>query len=163
MSKLLIRNAISTDLNAIAAIESICFPESEAAPKSAINERLSVYSKGFFVAQLDGQIIGFINGGATDALAIEDAFFESMDLHHDDGKNLVIFGLDVLPDHQGQGYAKELMNHFIKFAQKDNKNAVLLTCKDHLIHYYERFGYINLGVSESVHGGAKWYDMQLNL
>ena len=35
------------------------------------------------------------------------------------------------------------------------------TCKEHLIPYYEKFGYRNCGVSESVHGGAVWYDMRL--
>ncbi len=30
---------------------------------------------------------------------------------------------------------------------------MILTCKDRLIHYYEKFGYRNLGLSASVHGG----------
>ena len=38
---------------------------------------------------------------------------------------------------------------------------MILTCKDRLIPYYEKFGYRNLGVSASVHGGAVWYDMIL--
>ena len=29
------------------------------------------------------------------------------------------------------------------------------------LHDYEKFGYRNLGVSASVHGGAVWYDMIL--
>jgi putative heme iron utilization protein len=45
----------------------------------------------------------------------------------------------------------------------ENKSSVILTCKDHLIKYYETFGYVNLGVSSSVHGGAKWYDMVLKI
>ena len=36
-----------------------------------------------------------------------------------------------------------------------------MTCKDRLIGFYERFGYKNLGLSQSVHGGAVWYDMIL--
>lgn len=84
-------------------------------------------------------------------------------MYKDDGKNLIIFGLDVLPDFQRKGYARELMNHFIEFAKSDGKEKVVLTCKDHLIDYYASFGYENLGVSESTHGGAKWYDMVLTL
>ena len=34
-------------------------------------------------------------------------------------------------------------------------------CKDRLIHYYAKFGYKNMGISKSVHGGAVWYDMIL--
>lgn len=154
-----IRNANQNDLNNIVAIEAECFPAAEAATEESVKERLSVYSKGFFVGEMDNKIIGFINGAATDLSTIEDEFFESMDLHHDDGKHLVIFGLDVIPSYRKKGYAEELMKHFIDFARKDGKEAVLLTCKEHLIDYYKKFGYENLGVSESVHGGAKWYDM----
>jgi len=163
MSNLHIRTATLADLNTIAEIEATCFPAAEAATKSAIEERLSVYTKGFFVGEVDGQIIGFINGACGNTPVIEDKYFESMENHSDDAKNLMVFGLDVHPDFQHKGYAGKLMTHFIAFAKSENKEAVLLTCKDHLVHYYERFGYVNDGVSGSTHGGAKWYDMTLTL
>ncbi|MEA3423416.1 MAG: GNAT family N-acetyltransferase, partial [Bacillota bacterium] len=31
--------------------------------------------------------------------------------------------------------------------------------KEHLVHYYSKFGFANEGISESAHGGAAWYDM----
>ena len=37
----------------------------------------------------------------------------------------------------------------------------ILTCKEKLIGFYEKFGYVNLGISDSKHGGAVWYDMIL--
>jgi len=163
MSNLMIRNATMNDLEKIVSIEETCFPPAEAAKEPAIKERLNAYSKGFFICEMDNEIVGFVNGAATDDSEIEDAFFESMDLHKDDGKNLVIFGLDVHPDFQRQGIARQLMNHFIDFAKSDGKERVVLTCKDHLIKYYESFGYENLGESNSSHGGAKWYDMVLKL
>lgn len=163
MSQLKIRNVLPKDLNRIAEIESVCFPAAEAASKAALNERLEVFPKGFFVAELDNEIIGFINGGATDANHIEDAFFKTMNQHIDYGENLVIFGLDVDPKYQRRGYAKELMQHFIEEAKKSGRKKILLTCKQHLIAYYEQFGYVNKGVSESEHGGATWYDMYLEL
>jgi len=163
MSKTIIRNATLNDLAAVTDLESICFPAAEAAPKQIIKMRLEAYPKGFFVMELDNKIIGFINGGSVDSPTIQDVFFESMEHHRDDGKNLIIFGLDVHPDHQGNGYAKELMDYFIDFSKHENKEAILLTCKDHLLDYYARFGYVNQGVSSSVHGGAKWYDMKLKI
>lgn len=72
---LLIRNAKIEDLKTIVEIEATCFPEAEAAKESSIKERLEVYSKGFFVGELEGQIIGFINGGASDDALVEDEFF----------------------------------------------------------------------------------------
>ena len=41
------------------------------------------------------------------------------------------------------------------------RRGLILTCKDRLIGFYEGFGYKSLGVSQSVHGGAVWYDMIL--
>jgi ribosomal protein S18 acetylase RimI-like enzyme len=163
MSECIIRNATMKDLEKIVLIEATCFPAAEAAKEQALRERLEIYSKGFFVGEIDGEVIGFVNGGSTDDTEIKDAFFDSMDLHKDDGKNLVIFGLDVHPNYQRQGLARKMMNNFIEFAKLENKSSVILTCKDHLIKYYETFGYVNLGVSSSVHGGAKWYDMVLKI
>ncbi|WP_432663644.1 GNAT family N-acetyltransferase [Wukongibacter baidiensis] len=163
MSNLKIRNVLPSDLEHVTEIEAACFPAAEAAPRDAFKNRILVFPEGFFVAELDNEIIGFINGGATDKSHIEDEFFGNMELHKDAGKNLVIFGLDVHPKYQRRGFAKELMLHFIEEAKKSDREKVLLTCKEHLIGYYEQFGYVNEGVSESQHGGAKWYDMYLEL
>ena len=54
-----------------------------------------------------------------------------------------------------------LMEHMIGDARAKGRKGLILTCKDRLIHYYEKFGYKNMGVSASVHGGAVWYDMLL--
>ena len=32
-----------------------------------------------------------------------------------------------------------------------------------LIPFYEQFGFQNLGISKSTHGGVVWYDMLLNI
>ena len=163
MAKLNIRNATLDDVQLITNIEAICFPLSEAATESSIMDRVTTYAKGFYVAELDDQIIGFINGALTNEVHIEDSFFECMSNHNNDGKNFVIFGLDVLPDYQNNGYARVLMNHLIEDCRSQGLSKVILTCKEHLIKYYASFGYINEGVSSSVHGGAKWYDMYLDI
>ncbi len=163
MSNLHIRQATQGDLERITTIEATCFPAAEAASKDSISERLYAYSKGFFLAEVDSEIIGFINGACATTATIEDKYFESMEYHQDDAPILMVFGLDVDPSHQQKGYARHLMNHFINFAKEENKKAVILTCKEHLVHYYESFGFVNDGVSASTHGGAKWYDMTLTL
>lgn len=163
LNHLKIRNVLPKDLEAVTQIEATCFPASEAAPKNVFKERLSIFPEGFFIAELNNEIIGFINGGATNKNHLEDEFFKTMDLHIPNGDNMVIFGLDVHPKYQKRGFAKVLMHHFIESAKKDGRKNVLLTCKEHLIKYYEQFGYINKGVSGSEHGGAKWYDLRLEL
>lgn len=53
------------------------------------------------------------------------------------------------------------MNHLIEASKKYDRKGLILTCKEYLIHYYSKFGFYNLGVSDSTHGGAVWYDMIL--
>ena len=59
------------------------------------------------------------------------------------------------------GIAAALMNAFIENARKQGRKGLILTCKEHLLSYYGSFGYQNEGISQSVHGGAVWYDMRL--
>jgi len=54
-----------------------------------------------------------------------------------------------------------MMNAYINEAKLNNRQKIILTCKEHLVSYYESFGYELEGVSNSLHGGAKWYDMSL--
>ncbi len=76
MTNMKIRTATLEDLNRVTEIEATCFPSSEAADKTTMKERLEVYQKGFFVGEIDGEIIGFINGGgAFNANSIRDEFF----------------------------------------------------------------------------------------
>jgi GNAT superfamily N-acetyltransferase len=163
MSQLIIRNATMEDLDTVVAIEAACFPAAEAADQASMEERLAGYAKGFFIGEVDGVAVGFINGACSDSPVIEDKFYESMKWHTDDGINLMVYGLDVMPDHRGRGYARRLMEAFIAFAKAEGKAAVLLTCKSHLVNFYESFGYVNQGLSDSTHGGAEWYDLQLDL
>ncbi len=157
----IIRPVRQDDIDALASVESICFPEAEAATKSSLRERIQSFPECFFVAETAGSIIGFINGMATDSTVIEDVMFEDSSLHKADGLYQSIFGLDVLPDYRNQGIAAALMNHIIADAKKKDRKGLILTCKEHLLHYYAKFGYENMGISNSVHGGAVWYDMIL--
>ena len=56
------------------------------------------------------------------------------------------------------------MERFIDIAKEQGRIGVVLTCKDRLIHYYEKFGLVNEGLAaKSTHGGAEWYQMRLSL
>ena len=149
------------DLEAVTAVEAICFPAAEAAPREALEQRIATFPECFFVAMHGDKMVGFINGCATDEMTIRDVMFEDSSLHQVDGCYQSIFGLDVIPEYQRQGIAAKLMWHLIENAKVKGRKGLILTCKDRLIHYYEKFGYRNLGVSASVHGGAVWYDMLL--
>ncbi len=156
-----IRRVSAQDLDSVAAAEARCFPEAEAASRASLEQRIKTFPESFFVAEVDGKIIGFINGCVTNEKTIKDKLFSDASLHNPSGDYQAIFGLDVLPEYQNQGNAAQLMNHMIKVSKSANRKGVILTCKDTLIHYYAKFGFKNKGVSESQHGGATWYDMIL--
>ena len=156
------RHATLSDLEAITALEAVCFPEAEACQKESFQKRLQIFQNHFILLEKDNQIIGMINGMVTDQRTITDDLYEKAEKHNPDGKYQSIFGLEVHPDYQHYGYAKQLMDAMIKQAKHENRSGCILTCKAHLISFYEQFGYENLGVSASTHGNACWYDMFLN-
>lgn len=161
-----IRNVTMKDLDEVTRVEAVCFPAAEAAGREAFLSRIQAFGDSFFVAETKGErkaIIGFINGAVVDERTIRDEMFEDTGWHRPEGSYQSIFGLDVVPERRRQGVAAALMEHMIKAAKKSGRKGLILTCKDRLIHYYETFGYRNLGVSKSVHGGAVWYDMILEL
>ena len=161
MIDFIIRPVKTEDLDMVTEVEAVCFPAAEAATRESFAQRIATFPESFFVAEHDGKIIGFINGCVTDERTIHDEMFEDSSLHNPKGQYQSIFGLDVIPKYQRQGIAAELMKHLIEDAREKGRKGLILTCKDRLIHYYAKFGYQNLGISASVHGGAVWYDMLL--
>lgn len=158
-----IRNVQPGDLDQVAAIEALCFPKAEAASRQSIQARIATFPESFLVAEKDENLIGFINGCATNSPVIYDELYYSTEGHNPAGKNLAIFGLDVLPKYRRQGIAAQLMNRFLQVAKDSGRKSVILTCKDHLVHYYASFGYVSQGISDSTHGGAQWFDMTCGL
>ncbi|MCH3963563.1 MAG: GNAT family N-acetyltransferase [Clostridium sp.] len=156
-----IRQVKNEDLAAVAKIEARCFPEAEAATKESLKQRIKIFPESFFVAEKDKNIVGFINGCIINETVINDNLYEDPSLHIPDGAYQTVFGLDVLPEFRNHGIAANLMNHLIKVSRLSGKKGLVLTCKKRLIQYYEKFGYANMGISKSVHGGVTWYDMIL--
>lgn len=158
---ILIRQVRKEDIDAVTQVEAVCFPAAEAARRDAFVQRIETFPKSFFVAEKDGRIVGFINGCVTDSRTISDEMFEDVGLHQPSGAYQSIFGLDVAPEYQHHGLASRLMEYMIGEARRQGRRGLILTCKDRLIGFYEKFGYRELGLSKSVHGGAVWYDMIL--
>lgn len=157
-----IRNVTCSDLEQVTALEIACFPPAEAATRAAFNYRIKTFPERFFVAEQNGTIIGLINGCASSQMTITDDLFEPQG-HEADGKNQMIFGLAVHPDCQRRGIGAALMEHMIAFCKKTAMERVILTCKEEKLYYYAKFGFQDMGVSASTHGGAVWYDMVLTL
>lgn len=159
--EVIIRNATSTEGKQLAMIEAACFPPAEAATEEEVLERLAAFPENFFVAELDGKLIGFINGGTTDRPYLPDELYHDVSLHKPEGGYQTVFGLNVLPEYRCHGVAGRLVEALVEASRARGKEGVILTCKDHLIHYYAKFGFVHYGLSDSEHGGAAWNDMRL--
>ena len=97
----------------------------------------------------------------VESSVVESEMYEKACLHDEKGAWQMIFGVNTLPKYRRQGYAEKLLRYAINDARAQDREGLVLTCKDKLVHYYEKFGFQNEGVSESVHGGAMWYQMRL--
>lgn len=158
---MVIRKAEVREAKEIAKVEALCFPAAEAATLESITERLATFPDSFLVAEEDEEIIGFINGCVTNDRVICDEMFESADYHNLNGAYQAIFGLDVHLKWQHKGIATLLMKAMIQNAAETGRKGLILTCKEHMIPFYGKFGYCNQGISKSTHGNAVWYDMIL--
>ena len=163
MQDFTVRAVRQDDLDSVTEIEAVCFPAAEAASRDSFKERIAAFPESFLVAEVDGNLIGYINGCATDSPVIYDELFYSTIHHIQNGENLTVFGLAVIPESRKQGVASQLMKHFVQAAKSLGKRNIILTCKERLIRYYECFGYVNNGISKSAHGGTQWFDMTLAL
>ena len=158
---MIIRTATMADLTAVTEVERRCFPEAEAATEDEFRMRLQVYPEHFWIMEEEGKIISFINGMVVDEMTIRDEMYENTGLHNDEGQWQAVFGVNTLPEYRRQGCAAAVMHKVIEDARTQGRRGCILTCKEALIHYYEKFGYKNYGISKSVHGGVIWYDMRL--
>lgn len=157
----LIRKGNRDDAAALAAVEAACFPAAEAATASEIQERLDVYPHHFLLLYKEESLIGFIDGMTTDERNLRDEMYEDASLHKEEGAWQMIFGLNTLPEYRRQGHAGQLIEAFKAQAKEEGKKGIVLTCKERLIHYYAKFGFVNEGISASTHGDVVWYQMRL--
>lgn len=158
---MLIQTATIHDLGAIAQVEALCFPSAEAADRTSFQRRLSVFPDRFWLLWEGDTLVSFVNGMLTDTPALADEMYEDAALHAPSGAWQMIFGVDTIPAFRRQGCAEQLLNHVIEQCKRENRRGLVLTCKEHLLHYYAKFGFQNEGISPSVHGNVRWYQMRL--
>ena len=158
-----IRNATIEDLDGIARIEEICFPSQEAASREILKGRLICYPEHFWLLFEDDILISFIDGFVTNERDLKDDMYDSPKMHDEAGDWQMIFGINTLPEYRKRGHASYLIEHVINEAKAHEKKGVVLTCKEKLIPFYERQGFVNEGISSSVHGDSVWYQMRYSI
>ncbi len=159
---MIIRNATKEDIEAIASVEAECFPTSEAATLEEFKERVKYYGNHFYLMFDEDKLIAFVDGFVTNEEDLTDEMYENASMHNENGDWQMIFGVNTLPTYRKQGLAGKLIMHVIEDARKEGRKGLVLTCKEKLVHYYAKFGFIDEGVSDkSTHGNVSWHQMRL--
>ena len=156
-----IRTAKAADLDAIAAVEAACFPAAEAATREEFEGRLEHYADHFWLLFEDGKLVSFVDGMVTNRPDLDDEMYADASFHDEAGEWQMIFGVNTLPEARRKGCAEQLLRRAIADARAQGRKGLVLTCKDKLVHYYAKFGFVSEGVSGSTHGGVVWYQMRL--
>ena len=156
-----IRTATIQDLDAVTALEAVCFPPAEAAGKESFQTRLEIFGDHFWLLFDGDTLVSMVNGMVTNLPDLADAMYHDAGMHDPKGTWQMIFGVDTHPDYQRKGYAGQVLNRAIADAKEQGRAGLVLTCKDALVHYYAKFGFEDEGVSESTHGGVVWHQMRL--
>ncbi len=158
-----IRYATMADLDDIASVESECFPVLEAATKEEFEQRIKYYGNHFWLMFDDDKLIAFVDGFVTDEADLTDDMYENASMHNENGAWQMIFGVNTLPEYRRCGYAKELIKKAILDAGKQNRKGLVLTCKESLVPYYSKFGFVDEGITDkSTHGNVLWHQMRLD-
>ena len=144
-------------------IEQICFPPNEACSPKHMTDRIQAAADLFLVAvdKKTGKIAGFLNGIATNEEVFRDEFFTDASLCDPEGKNIMLLGLDVLPEYRMHGLARELVARYRQreAEREPERKALYLTCLQEKVEMYKKMGFKDLGISGSVWGGEEWHDM----
>jgi ribosomal protein S18 acetylase RimI-like enzyme len=159
------RSIKPTEADQAATIEQICFPPNEACSKQHMKERVAKAPELFLVAidKEAGKLAGFLNGLSTDESTFRDEFFTDANLYNPSGKNVMLLGLDVLPEYRRQGIAKELVSNYVAREHKNGRQTLILTCLKSKVKMYEKMGFTDKGIANSTWGGEEWHEMTLQI
>lgn len=161
LEKYEIRTIRPDEAEQAAAIEQICFPPNEACSERHMKERIAKAPELFLVAvdKKTGKLAGFLNGLATDEYTFRDEFFTDASLYNPQGKNIMLLGLDVLPEYRKQGLGRELVYQYARRELESDRKMLILTCLKSKVKMYEKMGFTDRGIADSTWGGEEWHEM----
>lgn len=161
MERFEFRSIRSEETEQAVEIERICFPPNEACSSKMMRERIETAPELFLVAvdRKTGKIAGFLNGLSTNEYSFRDEFFTDASLYDSNGKNIMLLGLDVLPEYRKQGLAREIMFQYLRRERENDRRIVFLTCLQNKVKMYKKLGFTDRGIADSDWGGEQWHEM----
>lgn len=80
--------------------------------------------------------------------------------HDEYGSTIAIHSLAVRPEHQGKQVASTVMKSYIqRIKEAQIADRLSIIAHDHLVSFYESFGFENRGPSKCQFGGGGWIDL----
>ena len=154
-----IRQVDLSDWEEILAIEQLNFPAAEAASSEGLKERIEQIPDTFLLAELHGELAGYIVGPAVQARYLTDDLFSKVGANSPEGGFIAVQSLSVHPDFQRQGVGTLLLAALKETAVHQHRQGISLLCPDELVAYYEMNGFIHEGITDSSHASAVWSHM----
>ncbi|KAL2872309.1 polyamine acetyltransferase [Aspergillus lucknowensis] len=82
--------------------------------------------------------------------------------HDETGRSIAIHSLAVLREHQGKHVGSTLMKAYIqRIREAAIADRIVIIAHDHLVPFYQSFGFENRGPSKCQFGGGGWTDLVL--
>lgn len=84
--------------------------------------------------------------------------------HQEGGRTIVLHSVAILPGFQERGLGRTLLMAYIQNINGAGiADRLALIAHDHMVAYYEKLGFTNLGKSATQFGQGGWYDMVFEL
>src|SRR6056297_3358108 len=141
---LIMRKVKADELDRVYEIEKVAFPPEEAASLEKYIWRQKNYPDYFFVAEKNDKIVSVVCAIPTNQELINNDIFDMEKLPF--GKIGAVVSVMADENFQCQGITGELIKYSLAKLKENGMEKSCLTCKEHLIHYYSKFGYELLGV-----------------
>ncbi|MBT0951131.1 GNAT family N-acetyltransferase [Streptococcus infantis] len=156
-----IREAQRSDIDQICLIQESNSNFLENMNREIIEERIRNHADTFLLACLDDQVVAYISATVLATSSVSRWIVEMADGEAISNRNLVIDGLSVHPDYQGQGFGTLLLAALKQVALQQNCLGIYLLCKDELLSYFEmnefmEQGIVDVGVSNEVNFLMWW-------
>ena len=161
----LFRSIRKDEAEEAADIEEICFSPEEACTRKMMRERIEAAPELFLVAidRQTGKMAAFLCGLATSETAFRDEFFWEPSLYEPEGENVILLGLDVLPEYRHMGLGREMVRRYAEAEKAKGRRSLILTTHEDKVGMYQKFGFQDVGLSASLWGGSHWHEMVLFL
>lgn len=149
-----IREATGEDLEAIGRVEQSAFPPARQASVETLRKRIALFPVGCLVAELDGQVFGFITSlliaNTVDSLTAFDQ--PDATIHDNSGNTFYVRNLAVARDHQRRGVGQALMRAAVSIAKTLGKAQIRLTATEDLDRFYSQLGFKKISQYKTFHG-----------